>query len=89
MVEKKFQFEKGDSILFYTDGLTEARNNKGEEYGIDRLDGLLSIYGSLHSKTISQKIQASIESFMGDEKPLDDITFTTVHKIEPIKKVTG
>lgn len=89
MVEKKFQFEKGDSILFYTDGLTEARNNKGEEYGIDRLDGLLSIYGSLHSKTISQKIQSSIESFMGDEKPLDDITFTTVHKIEPIKKVTG
>ncbi len=89
MVEKKFQFEKGDSILFYTDGLTEARNNKGEEYGIERLDGLLSIYGSLHSKTISQKIQSSIESFMGDEKPLDDITFTTVHKNEPIKKTTG
>ena len=88
MREKKFRFEQGDSVLFYTDGLTEARNSSGEEYGIDRLDGLLSIYGSLHAKTISQKIQSSIDSFLGDEKPIDDITFTTVHKVEPPKKIT-
>lgn len=82
MQEKKFQFESGDSIVFYTDGLTEARNNIGEEYGIDRLDGLVSIYGSLHAKSISLKIRSSIESFIGDEKPMDDITFTTIHKLD-------
>lgn len=80
MVEKKFRFEPEDSILFYTDGLTEARNEHGEEYGIDRLDGIMSIYGSLHSKTISKKIQSSLESFVGNEKTVDDITFTTVHR---------
>ncbi|PKD45057.1 PP2C family protein-serine/threonine phosphatase [Rhodohalobacter barkolensis] len=85
--EKKFQFEAGDSILFYTDGLVEARNRHNEEYGEERLDGLMSIYGSLHAKSITQKIQSSIELFAGDEKPMDDITFTTVHKNDPPKQI--
>ena len=78
--EKKFRFEEQDSILFYTDGLTEARNSLGEEYGIERIDGIMSIYGSLHAKTISKKVQSSLESFIGSEKNLDDITFATVHR---------
>lgn len=86
--EKKFKFEPGDSLLLYTDGLIEARNDKNEEYGEERLDGILSIYGSLHAKTITQKIQSSIELFIGDEKPIDDITFTTIHKTEPPKQLT-
>lgn len=86
MEEKRFQFEPGDSLLFYTDGLVEARNKRNEEYGFERLDGLMSIYGSLHAKTVTQKIQSSIELFIGDEKPMDDITFTTIHKLESQKK---
>jgi serine phosphatase RsbU (regulator of sigma subunit) len=77
--EKKFQFHPGDSIMFYTDGLTEARNTMGEEYGQERLDAILSIYGSLHAKTIVHKVQSSLENFIGQEKPGDDITFTCVH----------
>ncbi len=87
LVEKKFKFDPGDSLLLYTDGLIEARNSENEEYGEERLDGILSIYGSLHAKTITQKIQSSIELFIGDEKPADDITFTTVHKLDPPKKL--
>lgn len=79
--EKKFRFQQGDSVLFYTDGLTEARNDIGEEYGQDRLDAILSIYGSLHAKTIIQKIQSSLENFIGQEQPADDITFTCVHSL--------
>ena len=87
VVEKKFRFEEQDSILFYTDGLTEARNELGEEYGIERIEGIMSIYGSLHSKTISKKVQSSLESFIGNEKNLDDITFATVHR-NPSGKLT-
>lgn len=89
VVEKKFRFEEQDSILFYTDGLTEARNAVGEEYGIERIDGIMSIYGSLHSKTISKKVQSSLESFIGTEKNLDDITFATVHRNPSGKISTG
>ena len=87
LVEKKFKFEPGDSLLLYTDGLIEARNKEDEEYGEERLDGIMSIYGSLHAKTITQKIQNSIELFLDDRKPMDDITFTTIHKLEPPKKL--
>ncbi|MFO7848008.1 MAG: PP2C family protein-serine/threonine phosphatase [Balneolaceae bacterium] len=80
VIQKKFKFEENDSVLFYTDGLTEARNNLGEEYGIERLEGIMSIYGALHSQTISRKIQSSLETFIGTEKNLDDITFAVVHR---------
>lgn len=80
--EKKFHFKPNDSVLFYTDGLTEARNEFGEEYGEDRLDAIMSVYGSLHAKTIIRKIQSSLENFIGSEQTLDDITFTCVHHAE-------
>lgn len=85
MVEKTFQFRSGDSLLLYTDGLVELRNSRGEEFGEERLNGIFSIYGSLHAKSITAKIQSSIEQFIGDEKPMDDITFTVIHKSEAPK----
>lgn len=78
--EKKITFEPGDSIIFYTDGLTESRNEFGEEYGTERLESIMDIYGSLHAKSIVKKIQASLEAFIGKVKPQDDVTFTCVHR---------
>ncbi|MEX0609924.1 MAG: PP2C family protein-serine/threonine phosphatase [Balneolaceae bacterium] len=77
---KKFQFKPGDSVLFYTDGLNESRNDREEEYGEERIESLMEIYGSLHAKTIVNKVQSSLEAFIGDVSPLDDVTFTCVHR---------
>lgn len=79
---KKFHFKPGDSVLFYTDGLNESRNYRGEEYGEERIQSLMEIYGSLHAKTIVKKLQSSLEAFIGQEAPLDDVTFTCVHRPE-------
>ncbi len=79
---KKFHFKPGDSVLLYTDGLNEARNARGEEYGIERIQSLMEIYGSLHAKTVVKKVQSSLEAFIGQEAPLDDITFTCIHRPE-------
>ncbi|XWN38722.1 MAG: PP2C family protein-serine/threonine phosphatase [Balneola sp.] len=82
MEVKKFHFKPGDSVLFYTDGLNESRNYRGEEYGEERIQSLMEIYGSLHAKTIVKKLQSSLEAFIGQEAPLDDVTFTCVHRPE-------
>jgi serine phosphatase RsbU (regulator of sigma subunit) len=82
MEVKKFQFKPGDSVLFYTDGLNEARNNRDEEYGEDRIESLMEIYGSLHAKTIIGKLQSSLETFIGQVSPLDDVTITCIHHPE-------
>lgn len=82
MEVKKFHFKPGDSVLFYTDGLNESRNEHGEEYGEDRIESLMEIYGSLHAKTIIGKLQSSLEAFIGTVSPLDDVTFTCIHRPE-------
>ncbi|MEX0719174.1 MAG: PP2C family protein-serine/threonine phosphatase [Balneolaceae bacterium] len=80
MEVKKFHFTPGDSVLFYTDGLNESRNEREEEYGEERIESLMEIYGSLHAKTIVNKVQSSLEAFIGKVDPLDDVTFTCVHR---------
>lgn len=80
--EKVFHFKKGDSLLLYTDGLNEARNEQNEEYGTERIESIMSVYGSLHAKTVCNKIQSSLEAFIGNRKPDDDVTFTCVHHPE-------
>jgi phosphoserine phosphatase RsbU/P len=71
--------QPGDNLLFYTDGLTEARNPRMEQYDEHRLRDLFELYGSLHATTILKKIQIAVEEFIEGEKLVDDITFTCVH----------
>jgi len=80
--EVKIPFETGDSILFYTDGLTEARNEAGDEFGTERTRSLMDIYGSLDAKVINKKIQASLENFIGDMPTTDDITYSCIRKLK-------
>lgn len=80
MKESRVAFKEGDSVLFYTDGLTEARNAEGEEYGSSRIRSLMDIYGSLESKSIVKKIQTSLEAFIGNTRTADDITFSVIRK---------
>lgn len=81
LTEEQYTFNKGDSILFYTDGLTEARNELNQEFGEERLISIMDIYGSLHAKSIVLKVQSSLEAFIGEEKPPDDITYTCVRAV--------
>jgi serine phosphatase RsbU (regulator of sigma subunit) len=78
--EVKIPFRKGDTLLLYTDGLNEARNAHGEEFGEDRIESVMEIYAPINAKTVVQKLQASLEEFIGTTKPLDDITFTVIHR---------
>jgi len=39
--EKSILLEIGDRVVFYTDGLSETRNAAGEEFGVERLEGVL------------------------------------------------
>ena len=40
-VEKNIQLKSGDEILFYTDGITEVKNFDGEEFGMEKLIGVI------------------------------------------------
>jgi sigma-B regulation protein RsbU (phosphoserine phosphatase) len=57
--ENTIKLNKGDKILFYTDGIIEAKNVKGEEFGLDRL--IKTIEGK--DTNLIKAIEEEIENF--------------------------
>ncbi len=72
----------GDTLVLYTDGVTEAMNETGEEYGMDRLIEVLSSASSREAEEVSKVIFESIREFAGEAPQSDDITCLTLHRSE-------
>lgn len=70
----------GDALLLYTDGVTEAFNAEGEEFGEKRLAQVLRDSARGTAEEISQSIVSAVRSFVGDEPPFDDLTMVVVKK---------
>jgi sigma-B regulation protein RsbU (phosphoserine phosphatase) len=63
----------GDTLLLYTDGATEARNDAGEEYGEDRLIAALRRYRERPSSALLASIADDVQQFSHNQQH-DDIT---------------
>lgn len=77
--DTKFQettvpLERGDVLLFYTDGLIEARNAEGEEFGFERLQAALATLAPTDAIDIRDGLVAEVQGFMGDLPLEDDMT---------------
>jgi len=65
---------KGDVVLFYTDGVTEAMDLQGEQFGAERLASLVTANADLSAQNLVQAVREAIHAF-SDRKPLvDDVT---------------
>jgi sigma-B regulation protein RsbU (phosphoserine phosphatase) len=64
----------GDIIVLYTDGITEARNMKKAQYGLERLCEVVSKNWNHPAEKIKQNVIYDVRMFMGEQKQLDDIT---------------
>lgn len=77
--EKEIQLEIGDSILLYTDGITEAKNTSGEMYGVERIAESLLKYGYLpSSESIFDHVTQDFAQFAGEYIQADDITMIVI-----------
>lgn len=77
--EDVVEFESGDVFVFYTDGLQEVVNHRGEPYGDQRL--LRRIARAARSETareIRETVLSHVWNFKGDAEQLDDITMVVV-----------
>lgn len=63
----------GDTLLLYTDGVTESFNHRDEEFGEERLLALLRRHQSLSAQDLAAAIVNEVQSFNAN-KPYDDIT---------------
>ena len=68
----------GDVIVMYSDGLVEAANSRGEEYGEIRLRELLTTATEKSVDDIRRAILTAVAAFSGDAELQDDRTFVVV-----------
>jgi len=68
----------GDVLVFYTDGVTEAQNDLGEEFGTERLSALLERGSSLSAESLMSAIFSSVADFCNRVGFADDVTILVV-----------
>lgn len=65
--------EPGHSLVAFTDGLVEARNQAGDAFGAERLRDALRRHHASASELV-QGVVAALQAFTGDTEPHDDVT---------------
>jgi sigma-B regulation protein RsbU (phosphoserine phosphatase) len=66
--------QPGDAIVFVSDGILDAENEKGEMYGEERLAGLLCAHREQPAAHIADAIMADVTHFQGGQDRFDDET---------------
>ena len=81
-VEQGMLLSQGDSIVLYTDGITEARNEQREMLGMERWSNIVE-----SGKWEAESLLAEVKAFIGKAEQADDITLMTLRKtsaVEPL-----
>ena len=80
-VQSEIDLRRGDCLVLFTDGVTEARNADGNEFGEDRLQELLSQLLSedckLRAADLRDRIMGAVNEF-SDGEVYDDATLLVV-----------
>ncbi len=72
--EAEKTLESGDLVVFYTDGVTEAINEKEEAFGELRLIEIVSRNRHLSARELISKVEEGVVNFAGTKNQFDDIT---------------
>jgi sigma-B regulation protein RsbU (phosphoserine phosphatase) len=75
------KLQAGDVILMYTDGVSEAMNEKEEEFGENRIMEFIQQNLTLPTEEIVAGLEKSVEVFTGDRMFTDDFTLILVRVI--------
>jgi sigma-B regulation protein RsbU (phosphoserine phosphatase) len=70
----------GDTILVYSDGVSEARNNAGDEYGPERLTACVRLNRRLPPDGLIEACKKDLGDFRGEAPQADDVTMLAIHR---------
>ena len=76
--EKKLPVKKGDVLLLYSDGITEAMNERQHLFDQSRLEAALLESVHLPAQEIIQQIDNRLTDFIQSEEPHDDVTIVAI-----------
>lgn len=87
--EDACQLEPGDRLVVYTDGVTELRNEDGEQFGQRRLERAVEELAGLGAADLFDALLAQCEAFAGGAPRADDLTLLAVGYCPPGAGVGG
>jgi sigma-B regulation protein RsbU (phosphoserine phosphatase) len=79
--ERPIFLQSGDLILFYTDGVTEAKNDKGEDFGLGRLMTILKDCRKMGANEIINCIYNEVKNYASESHIFDDLTMIALKKL--------
>lgn len=78
--QKEFTLAPGDTLVLYSDGITEAENRNGESYGVERLQAACRTACNLEARAFGESLVAGVEAFVGECRRKDDISVVILQR---------
>jgi sigma-B regulation protein RsbU (phosphoserine phosphatase) len=75
------QLSPGDALLLYTDGVTEALDKAGDEFGLDAMVASIRQAAGEGASAIVKRVTEDVRAFVGDHPQYDDITFIAIQRV--------
>jgi phosphoserine phosphatase RsbU/P len=79
-VTQKLEVCPGDSLLFYSDGVTESRGAAGDEYGVERLASFAKNKRGCAPADLVAGCMGELRSFTGGQPRADDVTMMALQR---------
>ena len=79
-VDFAIRLERDDCLVLYTDGVTEALNTEGDEFGLERTIQAVRASASNGASAIVKKLIGDVRNFTGSHPQNDDITLIAIRK---------
>jgi serine phosphatase RsbU (regulator of sigma subunit)/tetratricopeptide (TPR) repeat protein len=83
--ERAIQLQPGDTLVLYTDGVTEAQDVQGDFFGEPRLEAVLNAHLGEPAENILQAIRRDLAEFVGAAHQTDDITLMVIQRVPDSK----
>jgi len=77
----KCSLASGDTLVIYSDGVSEANNLNEDEFGLDRLKEVVRANITASASGIRDKVESALSDFTGTAPANDDITLVIVKKL--------
>ena len=72
--ERDVELQTNDIVVLLSDGIVEAMNDDGEDFGLDKLQHVVYQNRELSAHNLTEKILGEVRKFVGSEEQQDDIT---------------
>jgi phosphoserine phosphatase RsbU/P len=88
--EDRVILSPGDLVVLYTDGVSEAMNVDGEQFGEERLHAMLgALPAGLPARDVADRVLAEVRLFLDGAEPQDDVTLLVLRMTESVPAPTS